>query len=53
MTLRLFLLVPLLAMVTSEDDFLYDLSPHPDYKMWWKFDDEHITVKVKANTTGK
>ena len=28
------------------------LTPHPSYTMWWKSDDQDITVKINTKTKG-
>ena len=28
------------------------LTPHPSYAMWWKSDDQDITVKINTKTKG-
>ena len=54
LSLLLFLLQLLEYRVEGDDKNVYPnhLTPHPSYTMWWKSDDQHITVKINTKTKG-
>ena len=33
-------------------NFTHDVALHDDYHMWWFFNEQNITIKVRAKTTG-
>ena len=49
----LFLAYCVVNIVNGDPNFNHTMELNPNYFMWWKFDDEYITIKVKVKTKGK
>ena len=50
---QLLVFVVVLRCVVGSVEFKHTMQLHSDYHMYWKFDDDTITVKLIVNTTGK